>query len=82
MNLELSKKAEKQFRALSKPEAKKVARKLLLLKETPFTGKKLKGELANQYSLKAWPYRIIYKVFDQQKLIWIDIIEHRQGVYK
>jgi mRNA-degrading endonuclease RelE of RelBE toxin-antitoxin system len=82
MNLKLSKIAEKQFRALPKSEAKKVSRKLILLKETPFTGKKLQGELANQYSLRAWPYRIIYKVIDSQKLIWVDVIEHHQGVYK
>lgn len=82
MNIGLSKKAEKEFHQLPKSEAKKVGRKLKLLGESPFMGKKLHGELASQYSLRAWPYRIVYEISDSKEQVTVVTIEHRQGVYK
>lgn len=82
MNVELTKKAKQQLADLPKPEAKKVARKLLQLEVSPFAGKKLAGQLQEKYSLKAWPYRIIYIMDNKKKLIQVEIIEHRQRVYK
>ncbi len=32
------------------------------LREDPFAGKKLQGELYGLYSLRVWPYRIIYSI--------------------
>ena len=81
MNVELTKKAKRQLGNLPKSEAKKVARKLFQLERSPFTGKKLAGKLQTRYSLKAWPYRIIYVVDKRRKIVQVEIIEHRQGVY-
>ncbi len=78
----LSKKSEKDFAKLPKSEQKKVVKKLKTIQVNPLLGKHLTGELKDFYSLKAWPYRIIYE-FDkkQDQTIWHKI-EHRQGVYK
>lgn len=82
MEVVLSKDAEKQYNHLAKSEQKKIKRKLLLLAEDPFSGKKLEGELNERYSLRAWPYRIIYKINRQNKRIEVSTILHRQGAYK
>lgn len=82
MKIELSRDAARQLEKLSKDEAKKVDRKLRLLESTPLMGKKLSGKLSEEYSVRAWPYRIIYTIIVRDKTILIEKIEHRQGVYK
>lgn len=82
MKIVLSRDAEKDFLRFSKSEQIKIDRKLLSLKQNPFVGKKLTGEFRNRYSLRAWPYRIIYKINRLEKRIEVDSILHRQGVYK
>ena len=52
------------------------------LKHEPFQGKKLQGELHGLYSLRVWPYRIIYQVKVHEVTIFILTIGHRQGIYK
>ncbi|MEK7061086.1 MAG: type II toxin-antitoxin system RelE/ParE family toxin [Patescibacteria group bacterium] len=70
----------KQLKKIPKVELKKIFRKLELLKNDPYAGKPLKGELKNLYSIKPWPYRIIYEM--DSKRIVIYSIAHRQGSYK
>lgn len=72
--------AEKQFKKLPPPEKKKVARKLVLLANDQTIGKLLQGEYAGSHSLRAWPYRIIYTIGDQEIIIFS--ISHRQGAYQ
>ena len=59
----------------------KILAKISKLKSSPCLGKKLKGDYKDCYSLRAWPYRIIYKINDSKNLILIIRIGHRQGVY-
>lgn len=72
--------AEKDFDKLPSIEKKKIRKKLNLLENNPLTGKKLSGKLEGFYSLKAWPYRIIY--FIKKNEIWVIHILHRQEAYK
>jgi len=72
----------KQLKKLPKTKQIEVLKKIEKLKNYPDAGKKLKGALKNFRSLKAWPYRIIYQYFENNKTIFINIIQHRQGVYK
>lgn len=53
-----------------------------MLEKDPLAGKKLERELRMYRSLKAWPYRIIYVVNEEDQCIEVDDILHRQGVYK
>ena len=74
--------AQKQYNKLQKSEQKKIKRKLISLENYPYSGKKLSGELEEKYSLRVWPYRIIYKINKDLRKIEIESILHRQGVYK
>lgn len=82
MKVKLSKDAQKQLEKLPKVEVKKVIRKIEQLGRFPYSAKKLSGKLGEQYSLKTWPYRIIYQIYPDDKTILILQVEHRQGVYE
>jgi mRNA-degrading endonuclease RelE of RelBE toxin-antitoxin system len=47
----------------------------------PFLGKKLSGKRDGQYSMRVWPYRIIYIIKKRELIIFVIDIDHRQGVY-
>lgn len=80
--LVLSKTSEKEFEKLPKVEKKKVLKKLKSIQSSPLLGKPLTGELKSNYSVRAWPYRIIYEFIKIDEIIIIHKIQHRQGAYK
>lgn len=80
--LVLSKTSEKEFEKLPKVEKKKVLKKLKSIQLSPLLGKPLTGELKSLYSVRAWPYRIIYELIKDDKTIVVHKIQHRQGVYR
>lgn len=81
MQVALSDNATKQYKRLPKSAQAKVKKKLLLLATNPYAGKRLSGELVEIYSLRAWPYRILYEINEQEKRIEVHKIKHRQGAY-
>lgn len=79
-NVYIAPQAQKDFKKLPPVEQKKIKKRLTLLEIDPYAGKKLAGKLSEVYSLRAWPYRILYII--QDKEAWVTHIAHRQGVYK
>lgn len=75
----LSKQAEKDFSRLPKVNKKRIIKKIKILRNEPFSGKPLVGELKGLFSVRAWPYRIIYEY--SRKFIVVHRILHRQGAY-
>ncbi len=82
MKIEYSPTALKQLKKLPKNKQIKVLQKINKLKNDPYAGKKLIGEFEGLRSLKVWPYRIIYRYLPQEKLLFINVVQHRQKVYK
>jgi len=82
MKVTLSKDAQKQYQRLPKPQQLKIRKKLIGLEQDSHTGKKLEGELKGVYSLRAWPYRILYEINGEKQTIEVHKIAHRQGAYK
>jgi mRNA-degrading endonuclease RelE of RelBE toxin-antitoxin system len=82
MNVLLTSAAEKQLTKLPRVTHSRIFRKLDFLKENPFAGKPLERNLKGHYSLKAWPYRILYTIIKNKQVILVTAIEHRQAVYK
>lgn len=77
-----SHRAQKNLKKIPGKQQKKILQSIEILQNNPYIGKSLQGELANKYSLRIWPYRIIYSI--QKKMITITIINigHRQHIYK
>lgn len=80
MSVTLSKQALADYKKIPQSDQNKIKRQLSVLQVEARAGKKLGGKLKNYYSLRAWPYRILYII--EGKEIWIVHIMHRQGVYK
>lgn len=70
----------KDLKKIDRNFQKRITKKIFLLAENPFIGKKLQGEFENMRSVRVWPYRIIYRIKSSEILIYT--IKHRQGVYK
>ena len=80
MRLLYKSQAIKQLKKLPLVEKKKIIRKLELLPQDSYAGKALKGELGGLYSLRVWPYRIIYEITGNSIIILS--VCHRQSAYK
>ena len=74
--------AEHQLRKLPASLQNRIAPKLLALKydPRPFGNKKLCN--TSYYRLRVGDYRIIYAIFDGEKIIKILDIAHRREVYR
>lgn len=82
MRVEYSNTARKQLKKLTLTKRIKILKEIEKLKNDPYAGKKLKGEFEDLRSLKIWPYRIIYRYLSQDRLLFINVVQHRQAVYK
>jgi len=77
-----SRSASKNFNSIPRNFQKKIFVKITVLEKEPLVGKRLTGKYKGIYSLRAWPYRIIYQINKKYKQVEIIDIIHRQGVYK
>lgn len=82
MRVKLKSKAEEELSKLSKKDQERILAALVVVSENPFAGKKLEGEFKSYRSLRVWPYRIIYTIYQKERLILVIRIGQRQGVYK
>lgn len=74
--------ARKSLLKLPKSANLKILQSFRALAREPYLGKPLGGEYAGRYSMKVWPYRIIYQIMKAERIIQILDIGHRQGIYK
>ncbi|OGN29935.1 MAG: hypothetical protein A3A33_01265 [Candidatus Yanofskybacteria bacterium RIFCSPLOWO2_01_FULL_49_25] len=74
--------AKKELDKLEYTDRIKAQIVLEIILEDPFSGKKLTGELPNQYSMRTWPFRIVYEIRKQQLIILILRIRHRKDAYR
>ncbi|MBI2410596.1 MAG: type II toxin-antitoxin system RelE/ParE family toxin [Candidatus Kerfeldbacteria bacterium] len=77
----VKKSAHKNLKKIDNRYRKRILSALCVLETEPYLGKPLKGEFAGFYSLRVWPYRIIYTVYAQKLMVFVIDINHRQGVY-
>ena len=52
------------------------------LEKDPFQGKRLKGKLSGDYSLRVGDYRVIYTVYKDRLIVYIIDLGHRKDIYK
>lgn len=76
---------ERALKSLGKiPEKwkKRILKVIDGLEKNPFQGKRLQGEFQGMFSMRVWPYRILYIVQKEKITILILDIGHRQNIYK
>lgn len=67
---------------LPKDAQKRVDDAIQLLRENPFIGKQLDGDLEGAWTVRVWPYRIIYTI--QKEIVTVTVLRvgHRKDVYR
>jgi len=78
----VSNEARKNFRKIPQPWKKKISLYLDMLSFDPHIGKKLEGRYKNCYSIRVWPYRIIYTIKRKELIIEVIEIGSRGRAYK
>lgn len=78
----IQKKARKQYDKLMEQDRIRVVRALQGLREDPFDGKKLNGDLDGYYAVRVWPYRIVYTIERNIVTVTVVAIGHRKDVYQ
>lgn len=51
-----------------------------MLQMDPYYGKKMLGQYANKRKIRVWPYRIIYSIEEENRIVKIFEVEHRGHV--
>jgi mRNA interferase RelE/StbE len=73
--------AERFFRKLDKFAQQRIVKRLRLLRENPFLGKPLIGNLAGAWSLRVGKYRVIYQIKQEELIIFVLDVGHRKNIY-
>ncbi len=51
------------------------------LESDPWYGDKMLGKYKDQYKIRIWPYRILYRVDKKKKVVVINEVGQRGGMY-
>lgn len=80
--VKLTQKARKELRNLSRAHQISIGQILDELKDDSHLGKPLTRELTRRFSYRIGVYRIIYKINDEDNIIYILTVGHRSKVYQ
>ncbi len=81
-NLHISKRAEREIEKLPFEIQDQILDALTEIKENPYFGKPLAQKHIGKFSYRVGAYRIIYKIYETEKRIFIFTAGHRSTVYK
>lgn len=74
--------AKKGLKTIAKIYRKGIVEAIEALKDDPRLGKPLTRELTGRYSYKVGVYRVIYKINDKDKVVYVINAGHRATVYE
>lgn len=74
--------ARKKLGTLPQKDQEKIKKVLESLQKNPYSGKKLSGELMGLYSVRAWPYRVIYTILKKELVVLVVAVAHRKDAYR
>lgn len=78
----ISPQAKKGLKNIAKIYRKGIAESIEALKDNPQLGKSLTRELTGRLSYRVGVYRIVYKIKEKDKIVYIITAGHRATVYK
>ena len=77
----VSNSVKKSLLAIPLPWRNRIMEAIDLLAENPFMGKKLWGKLQGKRKIRIHPYRIIYEIDENRRIIIVLETGHHQGIY-
>ena len=83
--VQLSPHAARQYKKLDPSLKSSIQSGIDVLARSPLTGshvKRLKGRLHEYHRYRIGDYRIVYTVSHQDRIVYVDYIQHRNDVYR
>ena len=77
--IEIRNDAKKKLKKIPFLWRDRIEKAIDILKNNPFYGEKMSGELKDRRKIRIWPYRIIYRLIKKQT-IYIERIDHRGSI--
>lgn len=76
--------AERELKTLSNEILMRVDAKLraLAVNPRPRGAQKLEGKEAEGWRVRVGDYRILYRIVEEQKMVWVYRIKHRREAYR
>jgi mRNA interferase RelE/StbE len=78
----LSRQTERFYKKLDEKDKTSIRECLISLENNAYVGKRLHGDLKENYSLRVGKSRIIYTVSEKDKIIFVIAIGPRKSVYQ
>jgi mRNA-degrading endonuclease RelE of RelBE toxin-antitoxin system len=78
----LSRQTERFYKKLDEKDKTSIRECLISLENNAYVGKRLHGDLKENYSLRVEKSRIIYTVSEKDKIIFVIAIGPRKSVYQ
>ena len=79
--LNINARSQRAIKKLKKRYQQAVRNALWEIKEDPLSGKPLMRELTGRYRFKIRDYRIIYKIDELSKTVYVINVGHRSNIY-
>lgn len=74
--------AQKQAKKIPKKDQKRLNAAIVSLQTDPFQGKQLQNDLEGAWTIRVWPYRIVYIIEKRIVTVTVLRIGHRKDVYR
>ncbi len=74
--------AQKDLRSVPTKDRQRISEAIDTIALDPFAGKKMDGKGQGRYSVRVWPFRIIYSIEKKILLVTVVMIGQRQSIYK
>lgn len=71
---------EKNLYKIPFPWRDRIEKAIDFIGDNPFCGEKMSGELQDLRKIRVRPYRVIYQIYEKQRVIYIEQIRHRGDV--
>ena len=81
-NIFFKQSAVKDLDRIPKKDLQRIIRRIRLLKENPRPPGCEKLSARERYRIRQGKYRIVYSIQDDQLIVWVFKISHRQDVYR
>jgi mRNA-degrading endonuclease RelE of RelBE toxin-antitoxin system len=78
----LSRQAERFYKKLQGKAKTQIRESLLDLENQGYSGKRLHGNLKDRYSIRVGKLRIVYRVLEKDKRVYITAIGPRETIYQ
>lgn len=80
--IEIPKRVQKELERLPRKFQERIVAKLYMLAADPSLGKRLQGEFEGLYTVRFWPYRIVYEIKRKELVVLVLKVAHRKSVYR